>query len=233
MRIAALHDVHGNLPALEAVLAELDGEGVDAIVSGGDIVLGAQPAECLELMRSRAAHFVRGNCERLVLDRADETAAWCHDRLDAGARAFLATLPTAISLDGVCFCHGTPRSDEEILTAATPDDVVADALAGVPEEIVVGGHTHHQFDRRVGRHRLVNAGSVGLPYEGDAAAFWLLLDDRRFDLRRTPYDVAAAVERLHATGYPGLGDFIQESLVEPMPQDEVIAHFERMAGRGA
>ena len=110
---------------------------------------------------------------------------------------------------------------------------MADALAGVAEELVVGGHTHHQFDRRVGRHRLVNSGSVGLPYEGDAAAFWAVLDDRHVELRRTPYDVAAAVERLHATGYPGLGDFIQESLVDPMPPEEVIAHFERSAGRGA
>jgi putative phosphoesterase len=232
VRIAVLNDIHGNLPALETVLAEIDRDPVDAIVCGGDIVLGAQPAECLELMRSRSAHFVRGNCERSVLERDDETAAWCHDRLDDDARAILAELPTTVSLDGVLFCHGSPRSDEEILTAATPDDVVAEALEGVAEETVVGGHTHHQFDRRVGRHRLVNAGSVGLPYEGDAAAFWALVADGDVELRRTPYDVAAAVERLRATGYPGLGDFIQESLVEPMPPDEVIAHFERLAGRG-
>jgi putative phosphoesterase len=232
MRIAALNDVHGNLPALDAVLAELQAEPVDAIVCGGDLVLGAQPAECLERMRAHEAHVVRGNCERLVLARDDETSAWCHDRLDADARAFLAELPTTVSLDGICFCHGSPRSDDEILTAATPDHVVADALAGVPEEIVVCGHTHHQFDRRIGRHRLVNAGSVGLPYEGDAAAFWLLLDDGRVDLRRTPYDVAAAAERLTATGYPELGDFIRESLIQPLPRDEVVAHFERMAGRG-
>ena len=233
MRIAALNDIHGNLPALEAVLADLDSNPVDAIVCGGDVVLGAQPAECLELMRSRGAHLVRGNCERAVLDRGDEPSAWCHDRLDEDARALLAELPTTVLLDGILFCHGSPRSDEEILTAATPDDVVADALSGVAEEIVVGGHTHHQFDRRVGPHRLVNAGSVGLPYEGDAAAFWALLDDRHVELRRTPYDVAAAVERLRSTGYPGLGDFIQESLIDPMPRDEVIAHFERTAGRGA
>jgi len=233
MRIAALNDVHGNLPALDAVLAELEAEPVDAIVSGGDLVLGAQPAECLERMRTHEAHVVRGNCERLVLARDDETSAWCDDRLDADARAFLAVLPTTVSLDGICFCHGSPRSDDEILTAATPDDVVADVLAGVPEEIVVCGHTHHQFDRRIGRHRLVNAGSVGLPYEGDAAAFWLLLDDGRVDLRRTPYDVAAAARQLAAAGYPELGDFIRESLIHPIPRDDVVAHFERMAGRGA
>jgi putative phosphoesterase len=233
MRVAALNDVHGNLPALEAVLADLDRDPVDAIVCGGDVVLGAQPAECLELLRTRDALFLRGNCERLVLEPADETSAWCHDRLDDEARAFLAGLPTTVALDGVLFCHGSPRSDEEILTAATPDDVVDEVLAAVTEDTVVCGHTHHQFDRRVGRHRLVNAGSVGLPYEGDAAAFWAVLDGGHVELQRTPYDVGAAVERLHATGYPGLGDFIQESLVEPMPRDEVIAHFERMAGRGA
>ncbi len=233
MRIAALYDVHGNMPALEAVLADVDDERVDAIVCGGDLVLGAQPAECLALMRERGARYVRGNCERLVLDRDDETSAWCDDRLDDDARAFLAALPTTVSLDGVCFCHGSPRADDEILTAATPDDVVAEMLADVPETTVVCGHTHHQFDRQVGRHQLVNAGSVGLPYEGDAAAFWLLLDDRRVELRRTAYDVSAAVKQLHGTGYPELGDFIRESLVHPMPRDAVIAHFERMAGRGA
>ena len=225
MRVAALHDIHGNLPALEAVLADLDRQPVDAIVCGGDIVLGAQPAECLELMRAREARFVRGNCERLVRDRDDETAAWCNDRLDDDARAFIADLPTTVTLDGVLYCHGSPRRDDEILTAATPEDVAAEALADVTEETVVGGHTHHQYDRRIGRHRLVNAGSVGLPYEGDAAAFWALVEDGDVHLRRTPYDVAAAVERLHATGYPGLGDF--------MAPEEVVAHFERQAGRGA
>jgi predicted phosphodiesterase len=233
VRVAALHDIHGNLPALEAVLADLDRGPVDAIVCGGDTVLGAQPAECLELMRAREARFVRGNCERLVLDRADETAAWCNDRLDDDARAFIAELPTTVTLGGVLYCHGSPRRDDEILTAATPEDVAAEAIAGVAEETVVGGHTHHQYDRRIGRHRLVNAGSVGLPYEGDAAAFWALVEDGDVQLRRTPYDVAAAVERLHATGYPGLGDFIQESLVDPMAPEEVVAHFERQAGRGA
>jgi predicted phosphodiesterase len=233
MRIAALHDIHGNLPALEAVLADVDRDPVDAIVCGGDVVLGPQPAECLDAMRSRGARFVRGNCERLVLARDGEPSAWCHDRLDDDARAFLADLPTTVSLDGVLFCHGSPRSDDEILTAATPDDVIATALAGIAEDTVVGGHTHHQFDRRIGRHRFVNAGAVGLPYEGDAAAFWAVVADRDVELRRTQYDVGTAVERLQATGYPGLGDFIQESLVEPMAPDEVIAYFERQAGRGA
>ena len=136
MRVAALHDIHGNLPALEAVLADVDREDVDTIVCGGDTVLGAQPAECLELVRQREARFVRGNCERLVLDRADETAAWCNDRLDDDARAFIADLPTTVVLDGVLYCHGSPRRDDEILTAATPEAVVAEAIADVAEETV-------------------------------------------------------------------------------------------------
>lgn len=229
MRIAALYDVHGNMPALEAVLADVDDERVDAIVCGGDLVLGAQPAECLALMRERGARYVRGNCERLVLDRDDETSAWCDDRLDDDARAFLAALPTTVSLDGVCFCHGSPRADDEILTAATPDDVVAEMLADVPQTTVVCGHTHHQFDRVSHGARIVNAGSIGMPYEGRPGARWAMIGPD-VELRSTAYDLDAAATAIRATGFPDADELVA-TLREPPTADEVARHFESLASR--
>lgn len=236
MTVAVLNDVHGNLPALEAVLAELDGGPTDAIVCGGDVVWGPYPSECLEPLRARGALFLSGNTERLVLGASDERHAWALARLSDEQRSFVAGWPATLELDvdglgRVLFCHGSPRSDEEILTAATPEDVLAEALAGVEAEVVVCGHTHHQFDRRVGGVRLVNAGSVGLPYEGVRGAFWTRLGPG-VEPRRTEYDVGAAAERLRASGLPGIDELLEASLLEPMPREEAIAEFEAMAGRG-
>ena len=104
-----------------------------------------------------------------------------------------------VQAGGTLFCHGSPRSDEEIITALSPDARLAPMLDGVAEDVVVCGHTHHQFDRRVGGKRIVNAGSVGRPYEDEPAAYWLWLGPEP-ELRRTDYDIAAAVERLRASG---------------------------------
>jgi putative phosphoesterase len=241
MPVAALYDVHGNLPALEAVLAEIEGLGVDDIVCGGDVVWGPLPAECVERLRAANARFLMGNCERDVLaadpDTQTERDSWCRARLSDEQRTAIAAWPATVelSVEGlgrVLFCHGTPRSDEELLTAATPEDVAREALEGVEADVVVCGHTHHQYDRRIGDTRLVNAGSVGLPYEGRRAAFWALLGPD-VELRHTPYDVPGAIERLGATGFPDIPGFMGSSLIELTPRDEVIAHWERVAGRGA
>jgi putative phosphoesterase len=237
MRVAALYDVHGNLPALEAVLADVEREAPDTIVCGGDLVAGPLPSECLALLRDRGATFIKGNADRYVLERRDEIDAWAYDRLTADEREEVAAWPAtlAIEVEGlgrVLFCHGSPRSDEEILTVATPDDVVAEATAGARAEVVVGGHTHQQFDRAVDGVRLVNAGSVGLPYEGRAGAFWALLGPD-VDLRGTEYDVHEGVARLQDAGLPGLIDYLVPSLLDPLPREEVVATHERNAGRGA
>jgi predicted phosphodiesterase len=230
-RVAVLNDVHGNLPALEAVLADLDSDDVDAIVCGGDVLWGPYQSECLALLRDRGASFLRGNTERQVLAEIDESHAWCAARVSEADRAFVGSWPTSVELDidglgRVIFCHGSPRSDEEILTMLTPAEALAAALTGIDAEVIVIGHTHQQFDRYVSEARLVNAGSVGLPYEGEAGAYWALLGPDVY-VRRTAYDVAAAVERLRASGMPDIDDIIRESLLDPVPRDEVAAYFER------
>ena len=223
MRIAALHDVHGNLPALEAVLDEVERERVDAIVCGGDVAAGPMPVECVALLRAAGAKFVRGNADR-------EHSAWLVAQMSDEERAFLAGLPTTVLLGEVLFCHGTPRSDEEIVTRITPVDVFEEILSGVEQELVVGGHVHVQFDRRVGAHRFVNAGSVGMPYEGRRGAFWALVSDD-VELRSTEYDAEAALARIRETGYPDTEE-LAGWLLDPPDPDEVSAYFEGLA-RGA
>jgi putative phosphoesterase len=221
VRVAALYDVHGNLPALEAVLAEAAAEGVDRIVCGGDVAAGPFPQECVELLVARGAEFVRGNADR-------EPSDWVAGRLSDLARDFLAALPTTLSLDGVLYCHGSPRSDDEILTRISPEERVRAALAGVEERLVVVGHVHVQYDRVVERTRLVNAGSVGIPYEGRPGAFWALVDGGEPQLRRTVYPVDAAVAAIRASGYPDAAE-LTGWLLEPPDPDEVSAHFESIA----
>jgi predicted phosphodiesterase len=235
-RVAVLYDVHGNLPALEAVLAEIDDEPVDAVVCGGDVLFGPYQSECLELLKARGARFLAGNCEREVLAGGDDTNAWMAAQLTESDRQFVGGWPDRVELDveglgRVLFCHASPRGDEDLLTFLTPAEVVAEALAGVNADMVVVGHTHQQLDLRSGSVRLVNAGSVGMPYEGRAGAFWLLLGPD-VELRATEYDITAGVVRLRASGMPGLDDMLPESLLQPAPSEEVAAIFERRAGRG-
>jgi putative phosphoesterase len=220
LRIAALYDIHGNLPALEAVLAEVEREGVERLVCGGDLLSQPFPGECLERLRALgdAVSFVRGNAD--VGDEpafADTVATW--------------PLTVELDVDGlgrVLFCHGSPRSDEEILTRISPDERVIEALAGVEADVVVCGHTHVQFDRVVAGRRLVNAGSVGLPYEGRPGAFWALLGPG-VELRRTAYDVEPMIAGLEALGDPAALDRVGW-LRDPPDPDEVSAYFESQVG---
>lgn len=221
MRVAALHDVHGNLPALEAVLAEVASLGVDRIVCGGDVVAGPFPRECLHVLLERDAVFLRGNADR-------EPGEWVEGRLSPLSLDFLRDLPEAVPTGGVLYCHGSPRSDEEILTRVSPEERFRAALAGVTERLVVGGHTHVQFVREVDGIRFANAGSVGMPYEGKPGAFWALVEGEAVEHRRTPYAVDAACAAIRGSGYPQADDLCS-ILLEPKDPDEVSAYFESLA----
>jgi diadenosine tetraphosphatase ApaH/serine/threonine PP2A family protein phosphatase len=215
MRVAALYDVHGMPWALEAVLAEVE---ADAIVLGGDYLYGPYPRETVALIRSLDAHTVRGNCE----DLAEE---WERERLAAGDLEWLQELPLAVSVDGVVYCHATPEDNTPITTAETPDDVVAKTFDGHSGTIVIG-HTHHQFDRRVGDLRVVNAGSVGMAYEGEVAAFWTLVEDGEPRRMRTSFDVERAVRETRASPWPNAAAFVEENLLHAVTREEAIASLE-------
>jgi predicted phosphodiesterase len=249
--LGVLYDIHGNLPALDAVLAELELIGPDAVVMGGDVAPGPMQAQTIDRLRGlgERARFVMGNGDREVVaafdagvrpeDAEDEIAriaAWAARRLDRGQRDFLASFEPVVSLkaDGlgpVLFCHGSPRSDTEIITALTPPARLEPMLSGVAEPLVVCGHTHHQFTLELGGHRVVNAGAVGMPYQGEAAAFWLLLG-ADVELRRTAYDVEAALDAMRASGAPGVDEMLRESLIDPAPAEDVARFFEDRATEG-
>jgi predicted phosphodiesterase len=235
VRVAVLSDIHGNLAALGAVLEEVEREEVDAIVVGGDVLYGPFQSECLALLRERRSRFLAGNCEREVLDAVDETSAWCRDRLAPEEVALVAAWPRVVELEipglgPVLFCHATPRSDTENVTRLTPDSDVADALEDVRANVVVCGHTHVQHERLVAnRPRLVNAGSVGLPYEGRPGAFWALLGPD-VALRRTSYDVEAAVESAIGSGFPSAPKVFGESLRGAVSAESATAYFESLRG---
>ena len=228
MRVAVLCDVHGNLPALEAVLAEIASLDVDRIVCGGDVVAGPFPRECLDKLVGLDAVFVRGNADRESPRAPAGTWEWIVANLDPLSVAFLHELPQAVSLGGVLYCHGSPRDDDEILTRVSSDERFRAAIEGVEERLVVGGHTHVQFERVVDGIRFVNAGSVGMPYEGKQGAFWGLLDGEDVDFRQTPYAVDAAAAVIRTSGYPD-ADQIVNLLLDPKDPDEVSAYFESVA----
>jgi putative phosphoesterase len=250
MKIAALYDIHGNLPALEAVLSEIDREGVDVIVVGGDMVPGPMPRVVLEILQSLGdrVSWIRGNCERDVVEAFDggtlshiksqevrANTEWTARQLEQSHRDFMAGLPDRISfhVEGVgevLFCHGSPRSDMEILTVATSEERLREALTGVKEDVVVCGHTHMQFDRVCDGKRVVNAGSVGMPY-GAPGAYWLLLGPTVY-LRKTNYDLESAAALVRKTRYPLAQDFADNNILKPETAQEAIEYFEKMAAKG-
>ena len=240
MKILALYDVHGNAEALDAVLADERAAGPDAIVAGGDVVPGPFAREALDRLEALGVpvHWVRGNGEREVAEAASgaapgpdpEDMALVTAALTAGAlgpaRAHaLGTLPLTVELDGVLFCHATPRGDEELVTRISPAARWAEVLGGVTHGLVVAGHTHQQDDRVVGAVRFVNAGSVGLPYEGDGAARWAWIEDGAPTLNHTNYDAAAAGRRILAAGWPDERS-TAAALTDPMPASAITELFE-------
>jgi predicted phosphodiesterase len=217
MRVAALHDVHGFRLALETVLQEVERENVDAIVFGGDLFLGPQPAETATLVRSVDAHFVRGNCER-------DPDEWTRSKLDEATVAWSQGWPLTVELDDVLYCHAAPKDDmRPILTDASPPERFDEALDGVEARLVVAGHTHMQFRR----DRWANAGSIGMPYQDDVAAFWAIVSDD-VEFRRTPFDVERAADEILSSGWPDAETFVAENIRRPPSRTEATAYFESL-----
>ena len=236
-KIAVVSDVHGNSPALAAVLAEIEREQPDLIVSCGDLTWGPLPEETYELARGLNARFVRGNADRAVLEEVSETEKeqWMQARHTDEMRAFLAGFEehVVVHVDGlgaVRFCHGSPRTDEECVTPETPEERVREFSQGVEQRVIVTGHVHIQFDREVAGIRSVNSGSVGLPYEGRPGAYWAMLGPD-VELRRTEYDIEETIERYRASRQPGVEQIV-EMMVEPPEPREVIDHAEKVVFAG-
>ncbi len=244
MRIAAIYDIHGNLPALEAVLQDVRQAGVDHVVVGGDVLPGPMPREAIACLLDLdvPVHFIMGNGDREVLAvrRGIETGAvpeafreamrWNAQQLRQEDEALLAGWPATLRIQipgmgEVLFCHATPRNDTEIFTRLTPDERLLPVFEDLHMPVVVCGHTHMQFDRTIGRTRVVNAGSVGMPF-GEPGAYWLLLgSDVR--LRQTPYDLEKAADRIRNTRYPQAEDFAARNVVLPPSEGDMLDSFAR------
>jgi predicted phosphodiesterase len=244
-RVAALYDIHGNLPALEAVLGEVAQLGVEGILVGGDIFPGPMSLETLARLRElkTPTEFIYGNCEVAVLAARDgrdpgrmpegvkETMRWTAKQLSSNEETVLRSWPKTLSIEiaglgEVLFCHGTPRDENEVFTRLSPEAAVLNAFAGVRAKVVVCGHTHMQFDRMFGRLRVVNAGSVGMPF-GRPGADWLLLGPD-IELRHTEYDFADAAERVRSTPYPQAEEYAAKYILQPPDETEMLELFTRV-----
>jgi predicted phosphodiesterase len=253
MRVAALYDIHGNLPALEAVLRDVRLAEVDQIVVGGDVVPGPMPREALKCLLDLElpTHFIYGNGERAILAQMAEARTgsvtywgtvsgarppdsivavyrWTAARLQPEFEAVLAGWPLTLQLEigglgPVLFCHSTPRSETEGFTRLTAEDHLLPLFEALQVAVVVCGHTHMQFDRRFGRTRVVNAGSVGAPF-GTPGAYWVLLGPE-VELRRTVYDFGQAAERIRGTAYPQAEEFAIRSVLAPPSEEEMLTLF--------
>jgi putative phosphoesterase len=253
-RIAVLSDIHGNLPALQAVLADVEAVGVDLVVLNGDLADGPFPVETLELLHSlgERAVWIRGNGDRWVAEAydgtfvptggpADRLIEWTASILDRPHRDLLAAAPMTVSLDldglgPVAFCHASARDDNEMVLVDSPIEHLRQAYAELPEQTVVVGHCHMPFDRLFDRRRIVNAGSVGMPY-GHTGASWALLGSE-VTLRRTGYDTAEASRLMATSGMPDVGEFIDDNVCSAPSDLEALEVFgkirdEQQAGRAA
>jgi putative phosphoesterase len=225
VQVAALYDVHGNLPALEAVLAEVPEQA--AILVGGDVAAGLFPSETLERLRALGdrVHWLRGNADRELTPGEEglapaETLDWVRTQLTDEQIAFLHGLPPTVTLEipgagRVLFVHATPRNDLDVFTERTPEERLEPCFAGVDADLVVCGHTHTQFDRDVAGLSVINAGSVGMPYEDAPGAYWVLLGPG-VEHRRTSFEPRNA-----ESDFPG--EWPSAS------KDEAVTHFETVA----
>jgi predicted phosphodiesterase len=252
MRVAALYDIHGNLPALEAVLDDIRQAGVDQIVVGGDIVPGPMPRETINCLLGLEwpVQFVHGNGELAMLAQmtAGESGEvsywgttsgspppepvravyrWTARQLQPVYEGVLASWPKTArmafpGLGAVLFCHSTPRSETEVFFHSTTESALLPIFEEPGVSVVVCGHTHMQFDRMVGKTRVVNAGSVGSPF-GKTGAFWLLLGPE-VELRHTEYDLVRAAETIRETEYPQ-AEVAAQSILQPPTEAEIVAQF--------
>jgi len=232
MRIAIISDIHGNLCALEAVLARLAQERIDQFVCLGDVVLfGPQPCETLACVQALDCPVVMGNTDAWALDPQphpirDEQSAffntielWGAQQLTAADQAYVHTFQPVVTLtlDAattlLCY-HGSPKSYHEIIVATTPNDEIGTLLGEQPARLLAGGHTHAQYVRRYQEKLLLNPGSVGLPYEtladgtnrnppwAEYAIVEWSAGNLEVTLRRVPYAIAPLLEAVKTSGMP-------------------------------
>ncbi|MFF9402637.1 metallophosphoesterase family protein [Streptomyces sp. NPDC014744] len=246
-RVAVLSDIHGVLPALEAVLAEPDVRAADRIVLTGDITAGPQPTHVLDLLTSLGDHviWISGNADRELLEYRrgqrdtipDPIALWAAEQLREDHLDLLGSLPQSLSLPvsglgKVLFCHATPRDDEEVVLVDSRLDRWKEVFSGLDTDVrtVVCGHTHMPFVRLAHGRLVINPGSIGMPY-GRTGAHWALLCPG-VELRTTNFDIEAAVTQLsRASSYPEIAEWADYFLHARATDADALAAFAPRDGR--
>ena len=243
IKVAAFYDIHANLFALEAALREVRDAGVDLVVVGGDVLPGPMPRETLACLMALEipVRFIRGNGDRVVAahltggDNSEvpepfrEAIYWTAQQLDENQRHAIAQWPPACELDlaglgHTLFCHATPRNDTETFTRITAEERLTPVFGAVDASVIVCGHTHMQFDRTVAGRRVVNAGSIGMPFAAPRGAYWLLLG-AEVQLRRTEYHFEKAAAHVRATAYPQAETLAVRYIIDPPAEVESLKMF--------
>ena len=238
-------DIHGNFPALDAVLEEIKSAGVERIIVGGDVLPGPMPHETIArlLALDVPVQFLHGNGDRVVRAQMNgqeptevpepfrDIIRWTAAQLSREDEQLLASWPLTLrvqvqGLGDVFVCHATPRNDLEIFTRLTLEERLLPVFAGVDAPLVVCGHTHMQFDRKVGATRVVNAGSVGMPFQ-DPGAYWLLLGPE-VQLRKTTYDLEKAARLVRQTTYPRADEFAARNILQPPTEAATLEAFKNV-----
>ncbi|HEY2549125.1 MAG TPA: metallophosphoesterase family protein [Streptosporangiaceae bacterium] len=246
--VAVLSDIHGVLPALDAVLADPAAQAAERIVLTGDISAGPQPAEVLDRLLGLGDRvvWVRGNADRELVQLArgevgdvpDPIAPWAASQLSADHVEWLAGLPYRVTLPvagfgPVLFCHATPRDDEEVVLVDSRLERWAEVLADLPDEVttIVCGHTHMPFIRLASTRLVINPGSVGMPY-GRPGAHWAILHRGAVEMRRTSYDPEAACAQIAAaSSYPDVAEWAGYYLNARASDADALAAFGPRDGR--
>lgn len=242
MRVAALYDIHGNLDALDAALDAARHSAADLVVIGGDVFPGPLATEALDRLIALdiPCQWIMGNGERAVVNERRSVGSdalpesvrpiirWHAAALTAAHERAIASWPTTLRLEieglgRVVFVHATPRSDTEIFTERTPAAHLEPIFDAADADVVVCGHTHMQFDRMIGRTRVVNAGSVGMPF-GDPGAHWALLGPE-VELRRTPYDLERAAARIGSSSYPGAAEYAEQYVLNRPSKERMLDQY--------
>jgi predicted phosphodiesterase len=239
-RVALFADVHGNPWALRAAVAEAQSVGVDAYFFLGCLTWGPKPREVVEMATNASVptFLLRGNGDRAAWEIATGARPaerpvdrWMVEAHGPDVVELIGTWPSALIVEvadhgRVRLCHGSPRSDIELLTPRTPQHRIAEACRGVAEATIVHGHTHLQYQRTSAGKRIAGCGSVGLPYTEDPGfAYWTLVDASGVHAQRTRYDVASTAARVRESGYPEAERFVRNLLTPPTPS-EIIADAE-------
>ena len=240
MRIAALYDIHGNLPALRATMDELANQQIDWMIIGGDVIAGPFPSKTLTYLQDLPVpvQFIIGNAESELLrvaagkeagglsEAANQQAAWLNQTFNPIHIDFISNWPATVELPldnggTVLFCHATPTSDIKVFTRIMPEEKIIQEFANLQASLVVCGHTHMQFDRVIGGVRVVNAGSVGMPF-GKTGADWLIIDGDEIDFQHTDYDMEDAAEQVRGSIYPNAENFAVNNILNAPTEEQAL-----------